>query len=421
MSELQIDQSTASITRIQALLFNAGTYTAGSIVSQLILTAALIYTARYLGAESFGQYASTYALIAILAVFLSYGLDNYLLREGVLHSQHLAELVGDLFVVKCVLAVIWSSAVVLLMGFVASPSLPPEMMRVSVFWAVGESFSLAAYSVFRSMLRNTVSAGLQVLNSMLFLTVTVLIVGAHGALLDLAWARGIAALLGASIAWTIVFKRIGLKLRWPPVRSYVRRATPYMASDFFVALYLRGDVIIIALLVGSVAAGIYAPAVSILNTLFVVPNAIYVVMLPTLARLYAIDHLRLRTMIWRMLVILGILGLTMAAGLAIFAQPIMVFLYGPEYSGSGAILDILSAILLFKIVSFGLAAVLTAVGWQSRRVTAQMISAVINIGLNVLLVQRYGVMAAAIVYVISETILCCIYGLFVHRASRVRF
>ena len=71
----------------------------------------------------------------------------------------------------------------------------------------------------------------------------------------------------------------------------------------------------------------------------------------------------------------------------------------------------------FAIALF--AAMLVAVGWQSRRVVAQAVAAALNIGLNLLVIQRYGIVSVALVYVITEWVLLGGYLLLLWRAQRV--
>ena len=66
----------------------------------------------------------------------------------------------------------------------------------------------------------------------------------------------------------------------------IRQAPPYAASDFLAWLYMRQDILIVALMLGDYSAGIYSPAVGIVNALFLVPATIHVVIVPVLSNLF---------------------------------------------------------------------------------------------------------------------------------------
>ena len=286
--------------RTEALLYNASAFVAGTAVSQVVLTVALIYTARHLGIAAFGQYSAVFALIGILSAFASYGLDTWLLREGGRAPERLPELIGDLLVVKLILAIVWSSSIALISSVVQLPVFPSRIVRIGLVWGVGETFSLLAYAAFRAKLQHKVAAMLQAFNSSLLLLLTIVLANNHAQLIDLVWARSLVSLAGVVVSWSIAAKVIGIRFHRPHVAAYLRSASPFAASDFLTGLYLKADVTLVAFYLGPAAAGIYAPAVAILNTLFVVPNAAYMVMLPTLSNLHRTEDALLRIAARRM-------------------------------------------------------------------------------------------------------------------------
>ena len=110
-----------------------------------------------------------------------------------------------------------------------------------------------------------------------------------------------------------------------------------------------------------------------------------------------------------------LVGAILGGGLAIISYPLVQFFYGVEYIMSGRILTVLSTVLVFKSVSFSLAAVLVAVGWQGKRVVVHAIAAIINIIVNILIVQTHGIMGVAKVYIFTEAILMIGYMILVLR------
>ena len=93
-------------------------------------------------------------------------------------------------------------------------------------------------------------------------------------------------------------------------------------------------------------------------------------------------------------------------------------LLGQQYLVSSVLLGILSPLLLFKSLGFGLAALLVVVGWQKQRLLPQAVSAAANILLNLWAIPRLGVAGVAMVYVASELILALGYAGLVLRWMR---
>jgi O-antigen/teichoic acid export membrane protein len=115
---------------------------------------------------------------------------------------------------------------------------------------------------------------------------------------------------------------------------------------------------------------------------------------------------------------LSVLGLAMSLSVFVLASPIIALLYGAAFNASADVLTILSAVLFFKSISYALAAILTAIDRQRDRVIVQAIVALTNVVANLLIVQSYGILGAASVYVLTEALLCLGYAIFVFKESK---
>jgi len=101
--------------------------------------------------------------------------------------------------------------------------------------------------------------------------------------------------------------------------------------------------------------------------------------------------------------------------LLFFGAKYLISLFGPAYAGSQEILQILSAILFFHSITFGVAAILVATNQQKQRTIIQAIAVVINVGLNFLIIQQFGITGVAYVYVLTEVVLLLGYVYLVLR------
>ena len=142
-----------------------------------------------------------------------------------------------------------------------------------------------------------------------------------------------------------------------------------------------------------------------MTTLFLIPQAIYEVRLAWMSQTYVQNPGSIPRRAFRLVVASALLGVGLSLGMMVMAHPLVLFIYGSEYASSGNLLVILSAILLLKSISFALASVITAVGWQSKRVIVQAITALLNIGLNIFFIRRFGLTGVAYIYIVSESVL----------------
>jgi O-antigen/teichoic acid export membrane protein len=217
--------------------------------------------------------------------------------------------------------------------------------------------------------------------------------------------RLLAMLVAAAIAGLLVVRRFRLRWNARSLRAALRGTLPFAASTGFSVIYGRADLAIIGNELGKAAAGIYAPALTLTNTVFLIPVAVYEVMLPMLSRRYASHPTWVkRTSLW-LTAVMVLLGLGLGLGLAWTSQLLIELLYGRVYGASSSVLALLSNVLVLRCPSIALSATLVAVGWQVPRVGVQAVAAILNVVLNLLVVHPLGVMGVASVYVLTEIVL----------------
>ena len=204
-------------------------------------------------------------------------------------------------------------------------------------------------------------------------------------------------------------KSSSLSLDFNVVKVTLKNILPFALSEFLLQIYTQADITIIAIILGNQAAGLYSPASNILRALFVIPQAVYLVMTPVISQLVAERSPRLSAVIRQTYLSLAVIGGLLWLGTSFLGPGLSSLFLGSKFSTSGALLVILGPILFIKSCSFASAAVIVATTGQGKRVIIQLLAAFINIVLNLLIIHTYGIKGVAWVYVISETVLLAGY------------
>jgi O-antigen/teichoic acid export membrane protein len=364
---------------------------------------AMFLTARTLGASAYGQYAACFALAGLSAVIFNLGLDTWLLREGGQGRISLGKLVGSTLTLKILVGGPWLAAIVILAPKLNPSSFVPKLVLSSAAAMWLDGAFLTGLSAFKASLRNQVTSVLTTASrSGLLAATAALIAVGHKDVTAYALARLL--VMGFSAVIALVLLCAGEKLCVDPMvmKRAGRETLPFALSDALTAVYVQADVTIIAAKIGEQAAGLYSPASSLVKALFLVPGAVYEVMVPVLSRLIMDHDVRVQRVVRYTTTGLMALGAALWMALGLLARPIIQLTLGAGFAQSGGVLEILSAILFLKSCSFAMAAVLVAAGWQGRRVIAQVMSAVANVVLNLFIVQRWGIVGVAWVYVFTE-------------------
>lgn len=401
----EINIYTNAIVNTLWLVFGMG-------IAQLLMAASVLLTAKQLGNTQFGEYAACFSAANLSSLLFNLGLDTLLLRNGAHEPGKIVNLLRNAFTAKVVAGFPWVAGIVLILPRLNYYTFSELLVFISALcvWAEGV-FSLGL-SVFRALLYNKL--------------VSLLLIGIRGGIL-LATLVGIkagvqSALVYAGIRLAVTTLFTGLTILFLPIKpnigtirgliSIIKESLPFALSDLFALIYVQADTTIIALTLSKDAVGLYAPASSLINALFVIPNAGFLVAVPILTRTLKTNEQSSRQLLKSISIIFPMVGIILWAFIRNVSK-LMPLVLGPSYSASVPLLEILSPILFLKSCSFAAAAVLIAIGWQRQRAYIQAATAVVNVVLNFLSVYRFGVRGVAIVYVISEIFLLAGYAVLV--------
>lgn len=387
------------------MVTNIGTLFLGSVIARVLSAVIIFIVARKLGPDVFGIYVASLSLAKLTSVFFSLGLDSWLLRNG--RGSHLPQAAAASFVLKIFLGVMWLLVLSIIMLIWNPASFPFLILFLSALSWWFEELSSTALSAFKAALLNKITV-LLLISSQGILLIAMLFLAVLGIedIYPYLFGRVFVTGISCVIAFIFMYQLIGweqIKLAY--LKFVLKDTVPFGISYGLAIIYERADIIIIAYVLGTTEAGIYAPAISLMTTLYMVPLAIYDVFLPYVSRIYIERPQLLKRLAFQAVSVTAMLGMMMGLALAVFAYPLVRVVYGVDYMASAPILIALSPVLILKSISFALAAILAAVGWQSNRVLVQVFAAAFNVGLNLLIIKTYGLTGVAYIYIVSESIL----------------
>jgi len=368
--------------------------------------------ARHLGLAAYGQYASVYATVGVLAVLFNYGMNTWLMGQG---KAALSAGIGNGLLLKSLLGAAWYLGVVVTAPAWGHLAEARSLIVLAALGVVLDGWTTLAYAGLKAMLRNEVTALFQVSSAGLLLLTSVLLTSRGSAVQAFVLSRTLVSLVVSLAALTAVVRLAGWQVEPAALPGLLREGRWFALSEGLAMVYVKADVALLGWTLGETAAGQYAPAAMLVNALFIIPNAVYAVLLPSLARLPPGSQEQTRRATLRASWGMGLLGLALTLLVLAGARPLIHLVYGSGFEASVMVLALLSPILLLKSLSFALGAVLTARGWQAQRVIVQLAVALVNLALNLVLITHYGVMGATIAYLVSEIVLATGYGVSVYR------
>ena len=384
-----------------------------------------IWVARYLGPEQFGILNYAMAMMGITSPIAKLGLDNIVIRDLARDTTHKEEILGSAFVLKffssigtfCLTVAIIAitdrdNYLIPLLVAILSFGLVLQSIDIIDFWF--QSQTQAKFSVwarnFAYILMSAVRIGLILLKAplvMFALAMTIEI--------------GIAS-LGMMVLYT---KQGNLLKSWQPklerMKTLLKDSWPLILSGIVILIYMRIDQIMLKSMVGDRSVGIYSAAVKISELWYFVPGAIINSVYPSVVRSKEAGEDFYYGRIQKLFDLMTILAYGIAIVVTFLSPLIVSLLYGQKYLGAANILTI--HIWTGVFVSLGLAREiwLTNEGLMKFAAVTTGIGAIINIGLNLLLIPKYEGTGAALATVVAQIFSAYLVGFFYAPTRRIFF
>jgi O-antigen/teichoic acid export membrane protein len=372
-----------------------------------------IFVARYLGAESFGQYSTITAFVGTFAIFSDLGLSLYTTRqiarwqdvpEG---KQKASDLYSNILFLRLLLSIITVISVTAVAYATHRPL--PIIVGIAVNSLILVLYAVQGSSeaVLGGFERLDITSSTKIINQTIFVLVGGVLLWAGLGYFGLIFANLIGVFVMMIICWFAV-KKLGLRIWRPNPETWIRLLTlsiPFGIIGFTLGLSYKFDTVLLNIFRSDQETGYYNAAYNLIFSLVVFSNAINTALYPSLSRISVTAPEKLATFYNRVLRYLMIISLPIAVGGTILADQIISLLYGNEYAPSVIALRILIWVLPFMYASEFLGYVIVIGNKEARVARAVIISTSFNILLNLFLVPKYGYVAASIMTVLTEMIL----------------
>lgn len=400
-------------------MLNTSLVMGASILSRLVAVVVVVRMATYLGPADYGRYTSMVAYSALVSVLADFGLSTLYTREAARDPEQQPTFLGTLLAGKIPLAVLTTLVFTLVLAWsnLGDLAVPATVLLV-----------MTTYS---TVLRNTFYA----LGRLEFEAVAIIVetvIQAAGITLGARLHAGIPFFVGAyavAYGFTVCYCLIiigflhlgGLRLRvdWRLLRSWLRLAFPFALGSFLTNLYFKADVPILQHTQPFHEVGWYEFAYKPFEALQFIPLAVQAVVYPLLGVYFRERRDLLGPAYERFYKVLVILGWPIGVGTCLLTHPIGgAFHLYPQSEPALRILS-LAIVLLFANSAFG--AMLLAIDRQDLYAWTVGIAVVVNVGLNLIVIPRFGYLAAASTTVVTEATFSVVGCHLVGRTCRLRW
>jgi O-antigen/teichoic acid export membrane protein len=396
------DETVSNAARVGKNTLAQITMSAARMVSRFLI---VLVIARLAGRELLGDFTFVITFPGVFVFLMGLGLTASLMREVAKHRDQADKMIGNALTITF-LNGLW--VVPLLVGITALLGRPPAIliaMALAGIATVLEVMGLQLNAVFGGFERMELSATVTVIQEFTFL-----VVGAAFLALDLSFVwlfviYIVSRLVSFGIGTVIYGHTIGtIRLQFDRAyaRQMLRVSAPFAVQAALGPIYLRIDVLMLSYFQGSAAVGLYEAATNIFYRFNVFARMFNQPLMPFLAREYLTIGQEVRRYIRAAAKYQTVLGVPLTVIGLTLADRLIPFLYGNQFGDSVLVFQLLSSITILRLLDNTLATSLTATDRQGWLSTITALAAVVNVGLNLVILPRYSFRGAAVTTILTE-------------------
>ena len=190
---------------------------------------------------------------------------------------------------------------------------------------------------------------------------------------------------------------------------------PYGLLGVLGLLYFRIDTVLLSYLKGNYQTGLYGAAYRFLEAIIFLPSSFAAALFPTLAKLHDDNLVEMKKLYYKSLRLMAVLGLFVLI-FYITILPIFIKLFLPNYLEAINVIKILSLSIPFIFLSTpGVQVILSSDKYLKEVMFLSIFTLVFNIILNLLFIPQFGLLAAALITVLSDVLSFIIFYLFINK------
>ena len=214
----------------------------------------------------------------------------------------------------------------------------------------------------------------------------------------------------------LIYCRKYVKLKLVNIkRIYIHlKSILYLFANFIATtIYVNSDITMIGIMLNNYYVGIYSLTVKIYAVIKNMLAAVYSVVIPRISYNYSKGNIKeVRNIYTRLVSSLALFLLPICCGMILLSKNIIILMGGHEYIEGTLSLQILSVALVGAVFGGTIVYCLNLpLGKEKNSFVATTISAIINIGLNIVMIPIFKQNGAAITTAISEFFVC-IYSIY---------
>ena len=385
-------------------LANAGWIIGCKIVQSILGVIISMLTARYLGPSQFGVINYAAAVVAFVAPIAKLGLSHVIVQEIVYSPDEEGKILGS-SIVMSIISSIFSVMGVVAFSTIANPN-DAETIIVCALYStllVANALEVVQYWFQAKLLSKYPSVVAVIVYVIISLYKAVLLLTKQ----SVHWFAVSNAIdhMIIGIALLVIYRRQGhqkLEYSFAWAKRLLSKSRHFIIPSLMVTIFAQTDKIMIKLMIDDAATGIYSAATTCAGLTSFVFTAIIDSMRPTIVEHKKCGVSSYETSVSMLYSIIIYLSLAQSVAMTVLSKPIILVLYGHEYIAAA---HVLAAVVWYTTFSYmGAVRDVWILAEEKQRYLwiINLVGAITNVVLNLILIPTIGINGAAIASIVTQ-------------------
>jgi O-antigen/teichoic acid export membrane protein len=368
----------------------------------VVVTAIVV---RTLGEAGYGQWTTILAVYSIVGYFATLGMDTVAVREAASRPEEATDWVSALVIVRLALSIpVMVAGFVVLLFVQDSHAMLVAGLILLLDFPIGIAASLSIVHQLR--VSNLLPMIVMTINSVVWGALVLVVHANDGGLVALAAAMLATTALAGAVQLVAAIRIVGFRLR--PSRAAIvrllRTGTSVGVASMLLLAYGNIDQIIVFQQAGAAEAGQYGAAYRIMVQAHFVPASLMTTLAPIIAATAFADRRRMLRIIGLAVELMMIGALGGLAFTLVASTPTVTLIFGDEFRPAAGALPILAGAFAVMCVGYLTGNVMLVMQRTRRQAAIALVGLVVNVAGNLILVPKYGFIAAAWMTLATEAV-----------------
>ena len=373
----------------------------------------LMYSARYLGVEEFGTLSLALAFTGIFSISMDLGLSTLTIREVARNKNLAKEYIANISFIKIILAIITFSLIYLIVHLLGYDQQTMQVIYIITLYTIFTTFSQLFYAVFQAYEKMEYQSLGTILSSILLIIGVFLAIYFKFNIIQFSLVyiiSGALILIYSLFVYSQKFFLPKIRFNINLWKTLIKESWPFAITGISINLYLWTDSIILSLIQGSAAVGLYNASYKLILVLLFIPIVFNNALFPLMSQYYISSKESLKLTFEKLFKIMILVAIPIGIGTVIIANKIIIIIYGEEFIGAIIALQILiwSTVLIFLRSPFE--RLLESSNKQLSVTKIFIIGAIFNISLNIIIVPTFSYVGSALITVLTDAL---VFGLLI--------